>query len=552
VALVLLGRWLLGHLGLWRVLRRAGPVPEQVRAACASLAGPRPLPRLLCSRRLRVPISCGLFRPAIVLPVALCDRPEGPALRWVLAHEMTHLERRDALACLLFGLGQVIFFPWPWFWWLRRQVRLCQEYVADAAAAPDAAEDYAEFLLSLTATPGLPAGAVGVLGHSSDLFRRVTMLLHTRAPVARRSPRLWSLGVAAGLLALAVLIAGIGLRADAAPAPQDPVKQEEPKKEEPKKEEPKKEEPKKEEPRKKPVDVFPDPEKLFPNLPPGVPPEQMKDIQERMQRMMEEMRERMRARGFPGGAPAPFPGLDDFTDPFNPLGQRQTGRLGVVAQKPSDALVDQLDLPKGQGVVIEKVLPDSAAAKAGLKPNDILLEVHGKPVPSKTADLAKMLEEIKADTAVDVVVLRKGKKETIKGVKLPEAKAARPAFPGFPGAVPGVELPPVPAIPAPFPGPGGFPGAPGGFPFGGQGIMTSLFRSNERFTGRHQEGSLVITVTGTVTDGKAKTSEITVQDGAVSNKYESVDKVPEQYRDKVKNLIEMSEKGAIKVEIRSP
>jgi len=80
--------------------------------------------------------------------------------------------------------------------------------------------------------------------------------------------------------------------------------------------------------------------------------------------------------------------------------------------------------------------------------------------------------------------------------------------------------------------------------------MTSTFRTDDRFTTRHQEGSLIITVTGKVADSKAKVNEIQVQDGNESNKYETVEKVPEQYRDKVKNLIEMSEKGSVKIEIK--
>jgi len=55
-----------------------------------------------------------------------------------------------------------------------------------------------------------------------------------------------------------------------------------------------------------------------------------------------------------------------------------------------------------------------------------------------------------------------------------------------------------------------------------------------------------------VTDGKAKTSEIQVQDGNKTEKYESVDKVPEAYRDKVKNLVDMSEKSKVKIDVKTP
>jgi hypothetical protein len=82
-------------------------------------------------------------------------------------------------------------------------------------------------------------------------------------------------------------------------------------------------------------------------------------------------------------------------------------------------------------------------------------------------------------------------------------------------------------------------------------VTTTTVRTNDRFTTRHQEGGLVITVTGTVSEGKAKVGEITVQDGGKSEKYTAVDKVPERYRDKVKNLVEMSEKGSVHVEVQS-
>src|SRR5262249_38509154 len=136
-------------------------------------------PRLLVSPLVRVPLSCGVLRPAVVLPAALCEPDAGLRLRWVLAHELAHLRRRDAVACLLFGVAQAVYYFVPWLWALRRRVRLCQESVADAAAAAEAGppEDYADFLLAWSAAPALPAGATGVSGHTSDLFRRIAMLV---------------------------------------------------------------------------------------------------------------------------------------------------------------------------------------------------------------------------------------------------------------------------------------------------------------------------------------------------------------------------------------
>jgi len=210
VAVVLLGRWLVGYLALWHLLRTAGPAPGTALRLFRRMTGRPHRPRLLVSAQIRAPLSCGLFRPTVVIPPALCQPGREGTLRWVFAHELTHLQRHDAWSCLLFGLGQAVYFYLPWFWWLRRQVRLCQEYIADAAAVQEAdyPEDYAEFLLSLTSAPAVPLSATGVLGNSSDLFRRVTMLLQNSAHVERGCPRWWSLATAGVLLALAVVFRG--------------------------------------------------------------------------------------------------------------------------------------------------------------------------------------------------------------------------------------------------------------------------------------------------------------------------------------------------------
>ncbi|MFT3880461.1 MAG: M56 family metallopeptidase [Gemmatales bacterium] len=150
---------------------------------------------------------------------AFCNEGDPEKLRWILAHELTHLRRRDAWGCLLLALGGALYFHVPWFWWMKRHVRLAQEYLADAAAARIAnAVEYAQYLVSLTTLTTRPtlasSQAAGVFESPSDLYRRVHMLLHQRNVIERGAPRWWTLTAAASFLTLAACTAGVQLYAN--------------------------------------------------------------------------------------------------------------------------------------------------------------------------------------------------------------------------------------------------------------------------------------------------------------------------------------------------
>jgi beta-lactamase regulating signal transducer with metallopeptidase domain len=581
-AAFLIVRLLLGYLGLWRLARAARPAPERVARLFAEVAGERRRVQLLTSERIGIPFSCGLLRPTVLLPAELCDAPDD-VLRWVLMHELAHLERRDAWSSLLVGLGRALWFFLPWYGWLRRRVRLCQEYLADAAAvAAGRAEDYAEFLVGWAAAPPTPAGAAGVFGHSSDLYRRITMLLQSPVPVERRCPARWSLVAGVGLLAAAVVAGGIGLKAYAAPVP---------KKDEPAKEQPKKDEPKKDE-KAKPAPIFPDFDGAFPNLPlnPDDFRKQIEEIQKQQRQAMEDLARAIQAQQAALGRVPNIrlvPGGLGFGR--NARGTMHEGRLGALVDVPNPTLIDQLDLPKDQGLIVEDVLPDSAAAKAGVKAHDILLELNGKAVPSKPEDFLKQLDGIKANTPVDAVVMRKGKKETVKGLSLPEAPKDVPGVPGAPrnlrrGAIinplgPGViGLPGMAGLPgiAGLPGANGFPGLPGaavvpgmaglpgiaglpganGFPglpgaAVGRGVTVSVTRNGDQVSAHYRDEAITVVISGKLDAGRLKLDTLTVQEGnGAAVKYDSIDKVPEKYRDKVKKLIEGAETGNVRAEVR--
>ena len=89
-------RLLGGYVALLRLLWRSETAPPEVRGLFETMAAGTRWVRLLVSRRLLVPLSCGLVRPTVVLPASMCQPPTPRQLRWIFAHELTHLRRRDA------------------------------------------------------------------------------------------------------------------------------------------------------------------------------------------------------------------------------------------------------------------------------------------------------------------------------------------------------------------------------------------------------------------------------------------------------------------------
>ena len=380
------------------------------------------------------------------------------------------------------------------------------------------------------------------------------MLSQSLLPVWRRCPRRRLFAAVGELLILAVFVWGVGFAVPAA-AQKEENKQTEPKKDKTTKEEQKKEEPKKEQADKeetKKTDADKEIDELVKEMTKSLPnanPDVLKQIREQVRNMPPQQRKSilsMMKNRNQLGFPAQPPGGGMMPPGFAFPGQN--ARLGVFVDPPAGALREQLDLPSGQGLIVRQVLPDSAAAKAGLRTHDLLLEFDGKPVPNRVEEFTRLVTAVKPDTTVEVVVMRKGKKETIKDVKLPEAKALQSGFPqvGFPGAG---------QPPAGFAQPlAGFqpPGGMQPLGIGGPGsVVTTLVRTQDQFTVRHQEGSVIITLMGKATDGKSNVNQIRVQEGFKAEQYESVDKVPEKHRNKVKHLIELSEKSNVKVESKT-
>ncbi len=103
--------------------------------------------------------------------------------------------------------------------------------------------------------------------------------------------------------------------------------------------------------------------------------------------------------------------------------------LGLGCSPARGALSTQLKLPEGLGLVVDRVMPESPAARAEIKRHDVLLKAGDKPLRG-VRDLIDAAEAAQGEPlAIDLIRGAKSKEVTVTPAKRPEPMQIRPGGP---------------------------------------------------------------------------------------------------------------------------
>ncbi|HVX14498.1 MAG TPA: PDZ domain-containing protein [Pirellulales bacterium] len=136
-----------------------------------------------------------------------------------------------------------------------------------------------------------------------------------------------------------------------------------------------------------------------------------------------------------GVLPAVLPGLvplavaDDENRPGNDQQEAAAGDavdywIGVRCAELPPLLRAQLDLPEGQGVLVDEVVADSPAQKSGLKAYDVIFAVDGKPVAEPQAVAEAVGRAGKNEISIDY--MHAGRKQTVSLKPAPRPESIAP------------------------------------------------------------------------------------------------------------------------------
>jgi len=217
IAAFLLGRLALGVVLSRKVAREAIQIGDErlarLLAREARRIGLGKAPRLVESAALSIPAAMGVLRPVVLLPRGWEEWSDSQ-IEAVLAHELSHIARRDPLTQILSGVHRAIFWFSPLGLWLDRALVELAEQASDDAALRAGADrtHYAEVLLhffrALRASRGRVRWQAVSMAQGARSTRRLERIL-SGSSTSIRLGRAAVVAVAIGLVPLVCLAASV-------------------------------------------------------------------------------------------------------------------------------------------------------------------------------------------------------------------------------------------------------------------------------------------------------------------------------------------------------
>ena len=202
--------------GLCRNSTQATDTVSEAWRRIAGLRGARV--QLLISKELTSPLMFGWWRPVVIVPQSIANLG-GLELDGCLAHEWSHLDRRDVLAWRLTTLCQYLLWYQPAYWVLRRELRICQEFMADHRSTKHVIEpiQYSELLMAMAKGRGKlqVAASLNMFERPSQLARRINMLLFHHGTLNDRCRKTFSISALVLVATSTIAISSLRMEADA-------------------------------------------------------------------------------------------------------------------------------------------------------------------------------------------------------------------------------------------------------------------------------------------------------------------------------------------------
>ena len=183
---IVLGIWLIGALSLTiytitltarmrRILKNGAKVTDVgaigLFEECKLALNIKSTPVLIESSVIRSPMAAGTLRPHIILPSGIVTELSQEKLRFIILHELAHLQRKDIYVNWITTLLQIFHWFNPLIWYAFNQMREDRELACDAnvlsVLKPDEYKSYGDAIICLLERFSYPVYDHTVAGFAS-------------------------------------------------------------------------------------------------------------------------------------------------------------------------------------------------------------------------------------------------------------------------------------------------------------------------------------------------------------------------------------------------
>ena len=190
------GAW---QLRVYRTREISAPDGEWQKkfvALCRQLKITQPV-KFLQSNLIETPVVIGWLKPVVLVPASVFLQISSEELETIIAHELVHVRRGDALVNFAQSFVEVLFFYHPCVWWISAVIRREREFAADEAVIEimeNAHIAYANALANLEEIRHLTkrtAPSVLVAANGGNLMQRIQRILQKKDG-RKRGASAWS------------------------------------------------------------------------------------------------------------------------------------------------------------------------------------------------------------------------------------------------------------------------------------------------------------------------------------------------------------------------
>ncbi len=133
---------------------------------------------------IKTPIAYGIFHPVVAVPKRMNDHHSRQQIRFILLHELAHIQRWDSLVSFMQNITRVLFFFHPLVWWVNNIIDQQREYACDDAALrwskasrKECGEGFLGLVMQVNELPAFAPSALGFVDYKTFIRRRLMRIL---------------------------------------------------------------------------------------------------------------------------------------------------------------------------------------------------------------------------------------------------------------------------------------------------------------------------------------------------------------------------------------